>query len=100
MTKAIRIHAAGGPEQLVLEEVEVGQPGPGEIRIRHHAIGLNYIDVYQRTGLYPNPLPLSLGMEGAGIVEAVGDGVARPQQGGEGEEGGRAQVESLGHGRP
>jgi len=56
-------------------ELPVGEPGPGEIRIRHHACGLNFIDVYQRTGLYQNPLPLTLGMEGAGIVEAVGDGV-------------------------
>ncbi|MFD0668935.1 quinone oxidoreductase family protein [Ramlibacter sp. MAHUQ-53] len=75
MTRAIRIHAAGGPEQLRLEEVEVGQPGPGEIRIRHHAIGLNYIDVYYRTGAYPLQYPAALGMEGAGIVEAVGEGV-------------------------
>jgi NADPH2:quinone reductase len=56
-------------------DLPVGEPGPGEIRIRHHAVGLNFIDVYQRTGLYPNKLPLSLGMEGAGVVEAVGDGV-------------------------
>ncbi len=71
----IRIHAFGGPEQLVLEELPVGEPGPGQIRIRHHAVGLNFIDVYQRTGLYPNALPLALGMEGAGVVEAVGEGV-------------------------
>jgi len=60
---------------MQLVDVAVGDPGPGEIRIRHHACGLNYIDVYQRTGLYPNALPLALGMEGAGIVEAVGAGV-------------------------
>jgi NADPH2:quinone reductase len=72
MPKAIQIAAFGGPEQMKLVDVQVGQPGPGEIRIRHHASGLNFIDVYQRTGLYPNPLPLTLGMEGAGIVEAVG----------------------------
>jgi NADPH2:quinone reductase len=56
-------------------DLPVGEPGPGEIRIRHHACGLNFIDVYQRTGLYANPLPLTLGMEGAGVVEAVGAGV-------------------------
>ena len=79
MPKAIQIHAFGGPEQMKLVDVQVGEPGPGEIRIRHHACGLNFIDVYQRTGLYPNPLPLTLGMEGAGIVEAVGDGVTHLQ---------------------
>ena len=75
MSKAIQIAAYGGPEQMQLVDVEVGEPGPGEIRIRHQACGLNFIDVYQRTGLYQNPLPLTLGMEGAGIVEAVGAGV-------------------------
>ena len=75
MPRAIQITAYGGPEQMQLVEVSVGQPGPGEIRIRHHACGLNFIDVYQRTGLYANPLPLNLGMEGAGVVEAVGEGV-------------------------
>jgi len=75
MPRAIQIAAFGGPEQMQLVDVAVGDPGPGEIRIRHHACGLNYIDVYQRTGLYPNALPLALGMEGAGIVEAVGAGV-------------------------
>lgn len=74
-SRAIRIDAFGGPEQMRLVDTEVGEPGPGEIRIRHHAVGLNYIDVYQRTGLYPNALPLQLGMEGAGIVEAVGERV-------------------------
>lgn len=73
--KAIRVAAFGGPEAMQLDEVQVGEPGPGEIRIRHHACGLNFIDVYQRTGLYANPLPLALGMEGAGVVEAVGEGV-------------------------
>ena len=76
MPSAIQIHAFGGPEQMQLVEVEVGEPGPGEIRIRHHASGLNFIDVYQRTGLYANALPLNLGMEGAGVVEAVGAGVS------------------------
>jgi NADPH2:quinone reductase len=75
MPHAIQITAYGGPEQLQLVEVEAGDPGPGEIRIRHQACGLNFIDVYQRTGLYANPLPLRLGMEGAGVVEAVGEGV-------------------------
>ena len=75
MSRAIQIAAFGGPEQLQLVDVQVGDPGPGEIRIRHHASGLNYIDVYQRTGLYQAPLPLLLGMEGAGVVEAVGEGV-------------------------
>ena len=75
MPQAIQIQQYGGPEMMQLVEVPVGEPGPGEIRIRHHAIGLNFIDVYQRTGLYQNPLPLNLGMEGAGIVEAVGAGV-------------------------
>lgn len=74
-TTAIQIDAFGGPERLRLVQRPVGEPGPGEIRIRHHACGLNFIDVYQRTGLYPNALPLGLGMEGAGVVEAVGAGV-------------------------
>jgi NADPH:quinone reductase len=81
MTRAIQISAYGGPEQMQLVDVEVGEPGPGEIRIRHQACGLNFIDVYQRTGLYPNPLPLTLGMEGAGIVEAVGPGVTHLEPG-------------------
>jgi NADPH2:quinone reductase len=75
MNQAIQIQQYGGPEVMKLVDLPVGEPGPGEIRIRHHAVGLNYIDVYQRTGLYANPLPLNLGMEGAGIVEAVGAGV-------------------------
>ena len=76
MPRAIRIHETGGPEVMRWEDVEVGHPGAGEIRIRHEAVGLNYIDVYFRTGLYPSPtLPFSPGMEGAGVVEAVGEGV-------------------------
>ena len=75
MSRAVQIRQFGGPEVLELVDVEVGEPGPGEIRIRHHAVGLNFIDVYQRTGVYPNALPLALGMEGAGVVEAVGAGV-------------------------
>ncbi|KNZ32622.1 MAG: quinone oxidoreductase [Methylibium sp. NZG] len=72
----IQIRKTGGPEEMELVDLAVGEPGPAEIRIRHHACGLNFIDVYQRTGLYPLPLPLSLGMEGAGVVEAVGEGVS------------------------
>jgi NADPH:quinone reductase len=75
VSKAIRIDRNGGPEEMKLVDVTVGEPGPGEIRIRHKAVGLNFIDVYQRTGLYTLPMPLQLGMEGAGVVEAVGDGV-------------------------
>src|SRR5215210_1835993 len=75
MPKAIRIHAAGGPEVLQWEDVEVGEPGPGEIRLRQEAAGLNFIDVYHRTGLYPQPLPFTPGVEGAGVVEAIGEGV-------------------------
>ena len=80
-SQAVRIHATGGPEQLVIDTLPVGDPGPGELRIRHHAIGLNFIDVYQRSGLYPNTLPLALGMEGAGVVEAVGAGVTHLKAG-------------------
>ena len=75
MAKAIRIDRTGGPEVMEYVDVEVGEPGPGEARVRQHAIGLNFIDVYFRTGLYPQPLPAGLGMEGAGVVEAVGEGV-------------------------
>ena len=75
MTKAIRFHKTGGPEVLVYEDVEVGNPGEGQARVRHHAIGLNFIDTYHRSGLYPLPLPSGLGLEGAGVVEAVGPGV-------------------------
>lgn len=74
-SRAIQIDQHGGPEQLKLVQVSVGEPGAGEVRIRHHAVGLNFIDVYQRSGLYPMPLPCTLGMEGAGVVEAVGEGV-------------------------
>jgi len=80
-SRAVRIDQPGGPEQMKLVEVTVGDPGPGEVRIRHHAIGLNFIDVYQRTGLYTLPLPLQLGMEGSGIVEAVGEGVTHLRPG-------------------
>ena len=80
-SRAVRIHRTGGPEEMVIDTVEVGEPGPGQVRIRHHAIGLNFIDVYQRTGLYNNPLPLQLGMEGAGVIEAVGEGVTHLKAG-------------------
>ncbi|HEY8357756.1 MAG TPA: quinone oxidoreductase [Ramlibacter sp.] len=81
MSKAIRIRQHGGPEEMELVDVEVGAPGPGEIRIRHRAVGLNFIDVYQRSGLYQLPMPLTLGMEGSGIVEAVGAGVTHLKEG-------------------
>jgi len=79
--RAIRIHSPGGPEVLCLEEVSLGMPGRGEVRIRHHACGLNFIDVYYRSGLYPLEMPAGIGMEGAGIVEAVGEGVTHLQPG-------------------
>jgi len=75
MTLAIRIHSHGGPEVLRAETVEVGDPGPGEVRVRHTAVGLNLIDVYQRTGLYPMTLPAVLGREAAGVIDSVGTGV-------------------------
>lgn len=75
MPNAIRIHQFGGPEVLEWEEVEVGAPGPGQVRLKHTAVGLNYVDVYHRTGLYPEPLPFIPGREAAGTVEAVGQGV-------------------------
>jgi NADPH:quinone reductase-like Zn-dependent oxidoreductase len=75
-SKAVRIDRNGGPEELKLVEVDVGDPGPGEIRIRHQAVGLNFIDTYQRSGLYPFAMPLQLGMEASGVVEAVGEGVS------------------------
>ena len=72
MPYAIRIHEFGGTDKLRWEEVDVAEPGPGQVRVRHTAIGLNFIDTYHRTGLYPNQLPLTIGSEGAGVVEAVG----------------------------
>ena len=72
MAKAFRFHRTGGPEVLQWEAVDVGAPGPGEVRVRHHAVGLNFADTYFRTGLYPTPLPAGMGVEGAGVVEAVG----------------------------
>ena len=81
MSIAIEIRQPGGPQVLELVDVQVGEPGPGQVRIRHRAIGLNFIDVYHRTGLYPLPLPSSIGMEGAGVIEAVGEGVTHLQVG-------------------
>jgi NADPH2:quinone reductase len=81
MAKAIRFARTGGPEVLEYVEVEVGDPGPGEARVRNHAIGVNFIDVYFRTGLYPLQLPSGLGQEGAGVVEAVGPGVTHVKPG-------------------
>jgi NADPH2:quinone reductase len=72
MPYAIRIHETGGPENLKWEEVQVGDPGPGEVRVRNTAVGLNFIDTYHRSGLYPLQMPLALGSEGAGVIEAVG----------------------------
>ena len=81
VSKAIRIFKVGGPEVMEYVDVEVGDPGPGEARVRQQACGLNYIDVYFRTGLYPLPMPAGLGMEGAGVVEAVGAGVTHVKPG-------------------
>src|SRR6185369_9756748 len=81
MTRAVQIAQTGGPEQLQIVDVNVGQPGPGEIRIRHKVVGLNFIDVYHRTDLYPLPLPLRIGMEASGVVEAVGEGVTHLKAG-------------------
>ena len=79
--KAIRVHHCGGPETLVLEEIPIPEPAGGQVRIKLEAIGLNYIDTYHRTGLYPLPLPFTPGMEGAGVVDAVGDGVGEVRVG-------------------
>ena len=77
----IRVEKNGGPEEMRLIDLPVGEPGPNELRIRHHAIGLNFLDVYQRSGVYALPLPLSLGNEGAGVIEAVGSGVTHLKAG-------------------
>jgi NADPH2:quinone reductase len=81
MPKAIRVYKAGGPEVMQWEDISVGAPGPGEACVRHHAVGLNYIDVYQRIALYPMTYPSGIGLEGAGVVEAVGPGVANVMPG-------------------
>ena len=75
MTKGIRIYETGGPDVMKWEDIEVGDPGPGQVRVKQNAVGLNYIDVYFRTGLYPAELPAVIGMEAAGVIEAVGEGV-------------------------
>src|SRR5215469_4539888 len=74
--KAIRFYAPGGPEVMRWETTEVGAPGPGEVRVRHVAVGLNFADTYFRSGLYPSPKPAGIGVEASGVVEAVGEGVA------------------------
>ena len=81
MAHAIRIHETGGPEVLRWENVDVGEPGPGQVRLRQEAVGLNFIDVYHRTGLYPQTLPFTPGTEGAGIVDAIGPDVANVEPG-------------------
>jgi NADPH2:quinone reductase len=81
MAKAVRFERVGGPEVLRLEEVAVGEPGDGQARVRHTAVGVNFIDTYHRTGLYALPLPSGIGVEGAGVVEAVGKGVAHVKPG-------------------
>jgi NADPH:quinone reductase len=81
MPKAMRIQQYGGPEVMQWEDAQVGDPGPGEARVRHKAIGLNYLDTYQRSGLYKVPLPSGMGNEGSGIVEAVGSGVTQVKAG-------------------
>ena len=81
MTQAIRIHQPGGPEVLKWEEVQIGDPGPGQVRLKQEAAGLNYIDVYHRTGLYPQSLPFTPGVEGAGTVKSIGDGVTSVKPG-------------------
>ena len=81
MPHAIRIHQTGGPEVLCWEAVDLPALAPGEATVRHHAVGLNYIDTYHRTGLYPLPLPSGIGLEGAGVVEAVGEGVTEVKVG-------------------
>jgi len=75
MVRAVRIHKTGGPDVMVLEDIDLGAPGPGMVTVANRAIGLNYIDTYHRSGLYPLPLPTGLGLEGAGVVQAVGEGV-------------------------
>src|ERR671934_140027 len=75
MAKVVRFHEKGGPEVLRVEQADVGDPGSGQARVRQRAIGVNFIDTYHRTGLYPLPLPSAIGQEGAGVVESVGEGV-------------------------
>ncbi|MGE0804455.1 MAG: quinone oxidoreductase [Burkholderiaceae bacterium] len=101
MAKAIRIDRTGGPEVMQYVDVEVGPPGPGQVQVRNHAIGLNFIDVYFRSGLYPQKLPAGLGAEGAGVVTAVGEGVTQFRVGdrvayGAGENGAYAELRNMG----
>src|SRR6516162_1494437 len=81
MAHAIRFEKAGGPDVLSWQQVEVSRPGEGQVRLRHTAIGLNYIDTYHRSGLYPLPLPTTIGSEAAGIIEEVGPGVSEFKKG-------------------
>ncbi|MSQ73521.1 MAG: quinone oxidoreductase [Betaproteobacteria bacterium] len=81
MPKAMRIHQPGGADAMQWEEIQVGAPGAGEVQLRQHAVGLNYLDVYNRSGLYPNPLPFIVGHEASGVVEAVGAGVTELKAG-------------------
>ncbi len=81
MTKAIRMHEVGAPSVMKWEDVTVGDPGPGQARVKHHAVGVNFIDIYFRSGQYPQALPGGVGMEGAGVVEAVGEGVSHVKPG-------------------
>src|SRR5229473_1677407 len=89
MPKAVRFHKTGAPEVLQIDEVPVGEPGPGQARVRHTAIGVNFVDIYQRSGLYPMQLPQVAGNEGAGVVEAVGPNVTDVKKG--------LRVHSLSH---
>ncbi len=102
--KAIRFHKTGGPEVLQYEDITLEAPQPGHVRVRHTAIGVNYLDVYYRTGAYPLPLPSGLGFEAAGVVEAVGDGVTTLKEGdrvayGAGPVGSYAQARNMPAGR-
>src|SRR5687768_4527175 len=81
MPHAVQVHRPGGPEQLIWDEVEVGDPGPGQVRLRQTAAGLNFIDVYHRSGQYEQPLPFIPGVEGAGVIEEIGPDVAGLKQG-------------------
>lgn len=81
MAKAVRFYETGGPDVLCYEEVDVGEPGPGQVRLRHVAVGLNYADTYFRNGTYPIPMPNGMGVEASGVVQAIGEGVTNVQVG-------------------
>ena len=81
MVQAIRFEKTGGPDVLIWQQISVDRPGPDQVRLKHTAVGLNYIDTYQRSGLYAVPLPSGLGGEGCGVIEEVGPGVAHLQKG-------------------